>query len=399
MLSSLIYRSIAQQNIDEEVMIQLLADADQKNKEGQISGLLFYDAPFFFQVLEGPEESVTALYKNILKDSRHNHVVLLTHENIKTRQYLSLGMHFIDIKKIKTNAMTLEEYRGKNNLQPANNNFDSKIEKFICQFVDRKYKNSLHKEVAGSLKPFSFPALKKDSGFRAKSPNGYSFAFQSVIDCSKRETVFLEALARGPSGAHAGDYLSKMNPSEFEQFETHSTEDAISLAAQLGIHKLSINFSPSALFKSTDIVDKLEKLLKKYGLDHSQLIVEIAESDFIANYQLAQNIISRLRGRGIALAIDDFGAGYAGLSLLAEFQPDILKIDSSLIRSISSSGPKQSIVNAIYDCANDLAISVVAEGLEDEKDFQFLSAMGITQFQGYLFNEPKMNSYAGHNWK
>lgn len=398
MLSSLIYRSVTQQNVDKEAMIRLLADANQKNNEFQISGLLFYDAPFFFQVLEGPEESVTALYENILKDSRHSDVVLLTHENIKTRQYPNLGMHFIDIEKIKANAMTLDEYRGKNHIQPANNNFDSKIEKFICQFIEKKYKNNLHKAVAGSLEPFSYPTLKTDSGFIAVPPNGYSFAFQSVIDCKKRETVFLEALARGPHGAHAGDYLSKMNPSEFEQFEMHSTEDAISLAAQLGIHKLSINFSPKALFTSTDIVDKLENLLKKYGLDHSQLIVEITESDFIANYQLAPNIISRLRARGIALAIDDFGAGYAGLSLLAEFQPNILKIDSSLIRSIASSGPKQTIVNAIQDCANNLAISVVAEGIEDEKDFQFLSAMGITQFQGYLFSDPKMNSYAGHNW-
>lgn len=398
MLSSLIYRSITQQNIGKSAMIQLLADANQKNKKFQISGLLFYDAPFFFQVLEGPEESVTALYEKILKDPRHSNIVLLTHENIKTRQYPNLGMHFIDIEKIKASATALKEYRDKKNLQPVNNNFASKIEKFICQFIEKKYKNNLHAAVAGSLKPFSYPTPKEDSGFRAVPPNGHSFAFQSVIDCNKRETIFLEALARGPNGANAKDYLSGMNHSQLEQFEMHSTEDAISLAAQLGIHKLSINFSPHAIFKSTDIVDKLEILLDKYGLDHSQLIVEITESDFIANYQLAQNIISRLRAKGIELAIDDFGAGYAGLSLLAEFQPDILKIDSSLIRSISSNGPKQSIVNAIHDCANDLAISVVAEGIEDEKDFQFLSAMGITQFQGYLFSEPKMNCYTGHNW-
>lgn len=398
MLLSLIYRSVIQKNVDEKMIIQLLADANQKNKELQISGLLFYDAPFFFQVLEGPEESVTALYEKILKDSRHSNVVLLTRENIKTRQYPKLGMHFIDIEKIKTNAMTLEEYRGKNQLKPVNNNFDTKIEKFICQFIEKKYKNNLHKAVASSLKPFSYPTLKEDSGFRAVPPNGHSFAFQSVIDCNKRETMFSEALARGPYGASAGDYLSRMNPSEFEQFEMDSTEDAISLAAQLGIHKLSVNFSPKALFKSNDIVDKLENLLNKYGLDHSQLIVEITESDFIGNYQLAENIVSKLRSRGIALAIDDFGAGYAGLSLLAEFQPDILKIDSSLIKSISSSGPKQSIVNAIHDCANNLAISVVAEGLEDENDFQFLNAMGITQFQGYLFSKPTINSYTEHKW-
>jgi EAL domain-containing protein (putative c-di-GMP-specific phosphodiesterase class I) len=189
-----------------------------------------------------------------------------------------------------------------------------------------------------------------------------------------------------------------MSQSEFEQFEMYSTEDAISLAAQLGIHKFSVNLNPKTIFESIDIVDKLENLLQKYGFDHSQLIVEITESDFIGNHKLAKNIISKLRASGITLAIDDFGAGYAGLSLLAEFQPDILKIDSSLIQSISSSGPKQSIVNAIYDCAESLAISVVAEGVEQESDFQCLSNMGISQFQGYLFSTPQINAYTRHQW-
>jgi EAL domain-containing protein (putative c-di-GMP-specific phosphodiesterase class I) len=398
MLSSLIYRSHIQQNIDQEMITQLLVDANQKNQQLEISGLLFYDTPFFFQVIEGPEKTVQVLYEKILADIRHSNVVLLAHENIKTRQYPNLGMHFLDIEKIKSMDLTLGEYRKENNLRPLDNNFDSKLEKFICQFIEKKYNQDLHKSVANIIKPFSYPTLEVDTGFRVASPNGHSFAFQSVIDYNKRKTVFLEALARGPQGANGNEYLANMSQFELEQFEMHSTEDAISLAAQLGIHKLSVNFSPDTVFKSVDIVDKLENILRKYGLRNIQLIVEITESDFIGNHPLAQTIISRLRASGIALAIDDFGAGYAGLSLLAQFQPDILKIDSSLIQSISSSGPKQSIVSAIHDCAENLAISVVAEGVEDENDFQFLSGLGITHFQGYLFSQPTINSYTRHNW-
>ncbi len=398
MLSSLIYRSHIQQNIDEEMIIQMLADANQKNKQLGISGLLFYDAPFFFQVIEGPEEAVKVLYEKILQDTRHSNVVLLTHENIKFRQYPNFGMYFVDIKNIKNNDVTLDQYREENNLNPIDNNYDSKSEKFIRQFIERKYNQNLHKAVSNVLKPFSHPDLKENSGFRAVPPNSHSFAFQSVIDCNKRKTVFLEALARPPHGDNIEDYLAKLSQSEFEQFDMHSTEDAISLAAQLGIHKISVNFSPNTLFKSIDVVDQIENLLRKYGLQNSQLIVEVTESDFIENHPLAQKIISKLRSSGIALAIDDFGDGYAGLSLLAQFQPDIIKIDGSLIRSISSSGPKQAIVSAIFYCAESMAISVVAEGVEDEEDFQFLKSLGITQFQGHLFSKPEINNYIEHNW-
>lgn len=398
MLSSLIYRSLINETTNEEMITQLLENANQMNKKCEISGLLFYDAPFFFQVLEGPEKAVTALYEKILKDTRHRNVVLLSNESIRTRQYPNLGMHFIDIDKVNSIDVKLVECRGNKNILPVDNNFYSKIEKLICQFIEKKYKKDLHEAVASGLKPFSYPTLKEDSGLRALPPHGHSFAFQSVIDCNQRKTAFFEALARGPDGGNAQNYLSSMSQSEFEKFEMYSTEDAISLAAQLGIHKFSVNLNPKTIFESIDIVDKLENLLQKYGFDHSQLIVEITESDFIGNHKLAKNIISKLRASGITLAIDDFGAGYAGLSLLAEFQPDILKIDSSLIQSISSSGPKQSIVNAIYDCAESLAISVVAEGVEQESDFQCLSNMGISQFQGYLFSTPQINAYTRHQW-
>jgi EAL domain-containing protein (putative c-di-GMP-specific phosphodiesterase class I) len=398
MLSSLIYRSQIHQNVDQEMIVKMVENANHSNQKYQISGLLFYDAPFFFQVLEGPEESVKSLFEKILQDPRHSNVVLLVNEIIKSRQYPNLGMHFLDLEKIKSIDMSLGQYREVNNLRPVNNNFDSKIEKFICQFIERKYKNNLRHAIANGLEQLSYPILQKDSDTIAVPPNGHSFAFQAVIDCRQRKTLFTEALARGHDGQSAEEYLSSMNQAEFAHFDMHSTEDAISLAAQLGIEKLSVNFSPNTIFQSMDIVDKLGAMLARYGFNPNQLVVEITESDFIGNHQLAPNIIAKLRASGIELAIDDFGAGYAGLSLLAQFQPDILKIDSGLIRSISRSGPKQSIVRAVYDCADSLAISVVAEGVECEQDFQFLTSIGITQFQGHLFNTPKINAYTGHHW-
>jgi EAL domain-containing protein (putative c-di-GMP-specific phosphodiesterase class I) len=398
MLSSLIYRSQIQQNIDQEMMMKMVEDGNYSNQKNQISGLLFYDAPFLFQILEGSQASIKPLFEKILQDPRHSNVVLLADETIKARQYPKLGMHFVDLEKIKSIDMSLVQYREENNLSPVNNNFDSKIEKFICQFTEYKYKNKLRHAIANGLEQFSYPIPQQDSDSIAIPPNGHSFAFQAVVDFRKRKTMFVEALARGPEGQCAEEFFSGMNQDEFAHYDMHSTEDAISLAAQLGIEKLSVNFSPNTIFKSIDIVDKLGAMLARHGFNPSQLVVEVTETDFIENHQLAPNIIAKLRASGVELAIDDFGAGYAGLSLLAQFQPDILKIDGGLIRSISSNGPKQSIVRAIYDCADSLAISVVAEGVECDKDLQFLTSIGITQFQGHLFNTPKINSYTGHYW-
>ena len=398
MLASLIYRSQIIENVDKEMVLEVVENANHRNKKREISGLLFFDAPFFFQVLEGPQESIKALYMKILQDPRHSNVVLLIDETIKARQYPNLGMHFLDIEKIKSIDLSLAEYREKNHLNPENNNFDSKIEKFICQFIEYKYKSNLRHAIANGLKQFSYPVIQEHSNCTAEPPNGYVFAFQSVIDCRQRKTVFVEALARGPDGQGAKEYLSSMSQAEFAHYDMHSTEDAISLAAQLGIEKLSVNFSPNTIFQSIDTVDKLGAMLERYGFNPNQLVVEITESDFIGNHHLAPNIIAILRASGVEFAVDDFGAGYAGLSLLAQFQPDILKIDSGLIGSISSSGPKQSIVRAIHDCADSLAISVIAEGIEHEKDFQYLTSIGISQFQGHLFHTPKLNSYTAHQW-
>jgi EAL domain-containing protein (putative c-di-GMP-specific phosphodiesterase class I) len=91
---------------------------------------------------------------------------------------------------------------------------------------------------------------------------------------------------------------------------------------------------------------------------------------------------------GIKMAIDDFGAGYSGLNLLADFQPDQLKLDKELIRNIASRGPRQAIVRALIQICRDLGIELVAEGVETASEYQWLAGEGIFLFQGYFFARP-----------
>jgi len=87
-------------------------------------------------------------------------------------------------------------------------------------------------------------------------------------------------------------------------------------------------------------------------------------------------------------AIDDFGAGHAGLNLLAEFQPDLLKLDLRLVRNIERNGPKQAIVRGIRRTCTDLGIEIIAEGVESKDEYRWFRDEGVKLFQGYLFARP-----------
>lgn len=91
---------------------------------------------------------------------------------------------------------------------------------------------------------------------------------------------------------------------------------------------------------------------------------------------------------GFKTALDDFGAGYAGLNLLASLQPDIIKIDMNLIRDIDTSKSRQAIVKAVTRMCEELNVTVLAEGVETWSERDFLVDLGIDLFQGYLFCKP-----------
>lgn len=91
---------------------------------------------------------------------------------------------------------------------------------------------------------------------------------------------------------------------------------------------------------------------------------------------------------GTVIAIDDFGAGYSGLNLLADIQPDWIKLDMYLLRNIEQHGARQSIVKAICSVCLDLGIDVLAEGVETLEELRFLEKLDISLYQGYFFAKP-----------
>jgi EAL domain-containing protein (putative c-di-GMP-specific phosphodiesterase class I) len=117
---------------------------------------------------------------------------------------------------------------------------------------------------------------------------------------------------------------------------------------------------------------------------------EFTENEKMSDPAHVQRIVDAYRKFGFWTALDDFGAGYAGLGLLARLQPDLIKIDMELLRDIHLSPAKQAIISGVVGIARTLEVEVLAEGVENEQELTILRAAGISLFQGYYFAKPAL---------
>jgi EAL domain-containing protein (putative c-di-GMP-specific phosphodiesterase class I) len=124
-------------------------------------------------------------------------------------------------------------------------------------------------------------------------------------------------------------------------------------------------------------------------------MLEVLEREIIDDLEEFRDVIDEHRASGLQFAIDDFGSGHAGLSMLANFQPDFVKIDMGLLRDIDRSGPRQAIVRGILRTCSDLGVEVIAEGIESEGEYRWLSGEGVHLFQGYLVGKPAFEQLSG----
>lgn len=228
-----------------------------------------------------------------------------------------------------------------------------------------------------------------------KTALGFDFvyAYQPIIEISSRSIYAHEALVRGPNGESARSVLSKMTDANRYSFDQACRIEAIRGAAALGMKELlSINFLPNAVYRPEACIRSTFDAARLYGFPIEQIIFEVTEGEQVQDRAHLVNIFKEYRKFGFRTTIDDFGAGYAGLSLLAEYQPDIIKIDMELIRNIDKLKPKQAIVDGIVAICAALNVKVLAEGIETIEERDFLNAAGIDLMQGYLFCKPAFRS-------
>lgn len=223
----------------------------------------------------------------------------------------------------------------------------------------------------------------------------FDFAFQPIVSIRQKAIFAHEALARGPEGQSALSVLSQVNWENRHRFDLECRARAIERAAALDIREsLSINFIPNAVANPRACIQRTLRTAKESGFDLSRLIFEVTEGEKIDKAEGLVRIFKEYRKLGIKTAIDDFGAGYAGLNLLARFQPDIVKIDIDLIRNIDADQTRQIIVESVVSLCQKLNIVVIAEGVESAAERDCLANLGIDLMQGFLFARPAFRSLA-----
>ncbi|MCP1372989.1 EAL domain-containing protein [Dyella lutea] len=224
-------------------------------------------------------------------------------------------------------------------------------------------------------------------------------AFQPIVDVRERKVFAYEALIRGLQGEGAETILPLVTTENRYVFDQACRVNAVELAARLSVPCfVSINFLPNAVYQAATCIRATLEAARRHGFPTEQLIFEITEHEELVDKEHLKGIIREYRRQGFKTAIDDFGAGYSGLNLLAEFQPDIIKLDMALVRAIDHDPVRQAIVRGILGVCQALAIEVIAEGVETLAEFTLLREFGIRLFQGFLFARPGFERLPAVDW-
>lgn len=154
-------------------------------------------------------------------------------------------------------------------------------------------------------------------------------------------------------------------------------------------HSLELSVNISVLqFMQADFADTVLATIEKYGVNPRKVTLEITETLFMSGFDKVLPVLHRLRGEGISLAMDDFGTGYSSLSLLRSLPIDELKIDKSFVDHINTEDQARNMVESIIAIGHNHGMRLVAEGVEDESQFETLRRMGCGRYQGYYFSRP-----------
>ncbi len=151
--------------------------------------------------------------------------------------------------------------------------------------------------------------------------------------------------------------------------------------------RICVNLS-ARQFAREGLADRVEVLLRRFGISSRQLGLEMTESSLIPDAHTAMEVLGNLRSLGVSLLMDDFGTGYSSLSYLHKFPFDVLKIDRSFVSRITEGDQALQIVRTIVELARVLGMNVVAEGIEDIAQYELLRQLGCRYGQGYLFARP-----------
>ncbi len=223
-------------------------------------------------------------------------------------------------------------------------------------------------------------------------PFPFTMAFQPIVDVENNRVYAYEALVRGVSNEPAGTILAQVTGANQYAFDQGCRVQAITLASRLGLAetgaKLSINFMPGAVYSPAACIQLTLKTANTIGFPLDRLIFEITEAEEVMNRTHLANIFAEYRRHGFMMAIDDFGAGYSGMNLLADLPSDVLKLDMALTRNVHTRPRALAIVQSMVALCRSLDVRLIAEGVETVEEYDALRHCEVSLMQGYLLARP-----------
>jgi EAL domain-containing protein (putative c-di-GMP-specific phosphodiesterase class I)/GGDEF domain-containing protein len=217
--------------------------------------------------------------------------------------------------------------------------------------------------------------------------------FQPIVQLPDREILGFEALSRGPEGSYLESAENLFGFTEraglLGEIELLCVERALTNAARLPQGAvLFLNISMLGLELVESAGSGLSGKLSDVARSPSNCVLEITERTYAESASRLRERVADLRSHGFRIAIDDMGTGYSALHVLAELQPDFIKLDKMLVRDLPDEPIKRNLVSAITRFARDSRSRVIAEGVETEDEVEVLTELGIDLQQGFFFGYP-----------
>ncbi|MFP2504976.1 diguanylate phosphodiesterase [Buttiauxella gaviniae] len=399
MLTTIIYRSHICKNVPFHSVTDMVAAANVKNDQADVTGILLFNGTHFFQMIEGPEESVLSIYQHICQDKRHYNIVELLCDYAPARRFGKTGMELFDLREYDRDEVlqaVLDKGTSKYQLF-----YNDRALKFLRTFVEATEKENYF-EIPPADSWVFIPDKKgvHIEAVIADNTADCSFAFQPMVDPFAQKILSTEALLRTPGGDSTATYFAGLSGKALYETDLNSKKVAFAMASslKLGEQSISVNLLPMTLVMIPDAVEFLLREIQTNGLVPEQVTVEFTESEVISRIDEFTDGIRQLKAAGISVAIDHFGAGFGGLLLLSQFQPDRIKINRALIKDVHKSGPRQAIIQAIIKCCASLEISISAVGVEKAEEWMWLESAGISHFQGNLFARAQLSGISAVAW-
>lgn len=228
----------------------------------------------------------------------------------------------------------------------------------------------------------------------------FTMAFQPIVDTGAGGSIFAyEALVRGPQGQGADKIFAQVSPSSAIAFDAACRSRGLTMAASFGMKcHVNLNVSAAAILDRRHGIHTTLQTARHLGWPLGNLIFELTEHDPLLDPKKLGRWMSATGNHDVKIAIDDFGAGYAGLCNLLFLRPEIIKLDAALVRNVDRDQSRQALISGVRDACRSFGCTVIAEGVETVAEVSMLSQLGVTLMQGFLFAKPGLASLPAVAW-